>query len=459
MRPKGARRFALLAVVILVFLAGCSEETLQLLQPNVEERPNITIAYDPGQGTNPYLTSSLITHQLSGLLYTGLVVNDSEKKSQNLLAHMITADEQNIIYTVRLRNDMTFEDGSEITVQDVASSLTAAKNSEYYGTLLQNMLSVVAVGDEVVIELETADAFFYRLLTMPILKSSEVGQKNPMSSGEYRREADTLILRDEASESVTQTIELVDMTESQSVAEGLNIGRISVLDTTYLSSFLPYSDLSLVSYPTDNLLFLGFNPDSQLFSEPLQRRAIASIVPRDEIVADVYDENAFGTLCPLHPVSGYCDCTVDYTPLDQNEVTILFNRESAGRTAVTNEIKIAFAEYGISVNELIAEDHEQFEELFEQGDYDIYLAKVLLPPNLDFSFFLDEEVISQHLMLEYQNMKSTGETERFCDAFSFEMPVVPILFEPGTLYHVDWISGLSPRDNNPYFNISEVIYD
>ncbi len=464
-RPKVMGSIILSAVVILVLFCSCSglplatSQQIETQQPRYQENETpdeITLAYDPSQGSNPYLTNSLVVHQLAGLLYTSLVEIDEDLNTRNLLADMISSNEENTVFTVLIKNGRTFEDGAEVTAQDVAASLIAAQNSDAYVATMQNVDSIILLDNEIQIELLTPDAFFFSLLTMPILKSDEVGAKNPMSSGEYRREADRLILRDTSSGLEPVTISLADMAGASAVTQGLNAGRISVLDTTHISGFVPYENLSVASYPTTNLLFIGFNDQSEIFGSSKQRQAVSHMMPRTDIAKKVFFENADVTHCLVHPLYGLCDCTIADTTAEFDSVTILYNGAIATRHSVIAQLESAFAGFGIAVNELVADDSEHFNELLSQGEYDLYLAEVLLPDNLDFSFFIDEDSSTQRLVAGYSDMKSSRDTDMFCNAFSAEMPIVPILFERGTVYYDDQLYGFLPKNSDPYFGLSEV---
>ncbi len=450
--------FALSAVVLLTLLSSCTEEPLQLITPPQEEHVPLSLPYDPAQGTNPYLTNSLVTHHLAGLLYTTLVTIDGELGANNLLAKAITADEDKLGYSIVINDDFTFEDGSAITANDVAASLSAARDSEYYGLMLQNIDSVLTDETGVHINLVEPDSFFYRLLTMPIIKSGEGADKNPSSSGIYRREGDALLLRNEEQEHHAR-IELVDLSSSTALADGINLGRISSLDVTYLPGFVPHTELLQVGYSNLNLLFLGFSPDSEFFSTSTSRRSLSAIIPRDEMIEDSYDGNAVATHCLFHPKLEMCDCTVPTGEPEIDSIKILYNGDVANRHTLINDIETEFAKYGITIKGVSADDEEHFAELIEQGEYDVYLAEVLLPQNLDFSYFIDEEVSSERLYSAYIEMKSSGESQDFCSIFSYDMPIVPILYEDGALYHADYLSGLTSHNSNPYHNILKVVYD
>ncbi len=453
-RPMMTVAFILSAVMMLT---SCSEEPLQNITLPQEGDSTLALPYDPAQGTNPYLTNSLVTHQLAGLLYTSLITVDDNLGAQNLLAKMITADEDKLAYSIVLNDGFTFQDASPITATDVAASILTAQGSEHYGAVLQNVSSVTAEGDEVRIVLDEPDGFFYRLLSMPIIKADETILKNPQSSGSYRRDGDSLIDMGEG-QGESSDIRLVDLSTATTLSDGINLGRISALDVTYLPGFVPYDKLVQVDYASFNLLYLGFAPSGE-FLTPSIRQALSAIIPRDDIVDGSYNGNALASHCLVHPLLKLCECDTPTAEPTFDRVRILYNGNIANRHTVINDIENEFAKHGITLEKISAQDEGHFTELLAQGDYDVYLAETLLPQNLDFSLFIDEEDTSERVYTAYAQMKSGGEVQNFCDEFAYELPIVPILYENGMLFHADSFSGFTPQNSNPYYNISKVVYD
>ncbi len=148
-----------------------------------------------------------------------------------------------------------------------------------------------------------------------------------------------------------------------------------------------------------------------------------------------------------------------------SEYTLLYNAHIAERLATVAVLESAFASYGIKLIAIAAQGELHFNELLLRGEYDLYLADILLQQNMDFSYFFDEQSAgyiaysSQQLIAAYSDMKSTGNHEAFSNAFIEDQPIVPILFKEGTVYYQDWLNGLSPNNSNPYYRFFEVDYD
>ncbi len=449
------------AIALVLSFSACNDVVPQVLSAEAEQHP-IVVAYDASQGTNPYLSDSQVTHQLSSLLFTRLYFLDEKLSPTPQLASSISSYDGNSVYKLSIVED-TFEDGTPITLQDVEASIIAAMGSSRYIERLKNIDVVVIEEDALRITLHEPDAFFPLLLTMPILHASDTSADFPIASGDYGMTGSRLYLRDEANDSDVREIQLVDLSLPGTLTDALNAGTVSLADTTFLPDFVPMSNLGYSVYPTTSMLFIGFSDVGFTTSE---RRAVSSLIPRTDIIHDIFFNVGFESIGIISPAYDFCD-DVELTSSGrvEQEYTLLYNAQTAARDSVVALMTSAFAKEGVTLKTVSADSVEQFDELLLLGEYDLYLGEILLPENLDFSYFFNEsspgyiDNLSQRLSDAYIDMKSTGNTYEFCEVFVEEQPIAPIIFRGGTLYHAEWLTGLTPRNENPYFNFFEVVYD
>ena len=81
---------------------------------------------------------------VASLLYEGLFQLDPAMEPQPLLCSGYEYHPDTLTYTLTLRVDAVFSDGSPLTAADVRASLTAAKSSARYGERLSDLRSVTA---------------------------------------------------------------------------------------------------------------------------------------------------------------------------------------------------------------------------------------------------------------------------------------------------------------------------
>ncbi len=447
---------------IVLLFSACSEVTPQVFIQNAQTQP-IVIAYDPSEGLNPYLTDALVTHQMGSLLYCSLFVLDDSLSPAPLLASSATATSDNTSYAITINSGFTFADSSQVTTQDVAASITAAQGSNFYSLKLQNIDTVSVSDSSVTIALFEPDAFFLNLLTMPILKASEVSAKNPSASGDYHLVDNTLISRKDSVDIAFAEIEVVDVSQPSALTDSLNLGIISILDTTFLPDFVPNSQLAKSLYPTTSMLFIGFASEAYTANE---RVFVSSAIDRSAIVENVFGGVGVESMGIINPAYSFCEQeSVHPISSEKTEYSLLYNNEIAGREAVISQLEMAFAKKGLTLTAISAPGTELFNELLLQGEYDLYLAEIMIPENLDFSYFFNEsspgytEYFSQDLKNAYMGMKSTGNIAEFCSLFSKEQPIAPIMFREGTVYHRNDLTKLTPQNSKPYYHFNEVNYD
>ena len=137
-----------LAIVLaLVLLTGCSQQTPGTLLPEDDqtEAPQApttpegdiiySLAYYPDRSLNPFTSTDYTNRMLFSLVYQGLFSVDSSYTPYPILCdtYSVSADLRTWTFTLAAA---TFSDGTAVTANDVAASLTAARGSAWYGTRL-----------------------------------------------------------------------------------------------------------------------------------------------------------------------------------------------------------------------------------------------------------------------------------------------------------------------------------
>lgn len=136
---------------------------------------------------NPFVTQSALNLYLSQLVAEGLTKPDGKGGAENILALSVTPSAGNTVYTVKLRPDRIFSDGSPVTSADVVASAeqVRANPSGSYGTRLRKVISVTDTDEEtVVFTLAKADPCFAAMLSFPIVKNGSI-EENYIGTGPY----------------------------------------------------------------------------------------------------------------------------------------------------------------------------------------------------------------------------------------------------------------------------------
>jgi peptide/nickel transport system substrate-binding protein len=279
--------------------------------------------------SNPiYSTSSSVDSSVSELLYAGLFSYDAEGEFTPDLAESIALSSDNKTYTVVLKSDLYWHDGTPLTAKDVAFTFNTIKNPDAESFLAPGWqgIKVETVDDYTVkFELDNALGPFPHSLTIGILpehilgdlpadqlRASDFNTVNAVGSGPFR--IGKVEVKDVSDETKTQTIGLLPFEKyhkgkpalsryivktfdsQESLKQAFTEGEItaasdvsSVFDdqsTDSENTFIP------VNLTAQTMVF--FKTSEGLLAETKVRRALALGVNKQEAITATGD--------PLHPI-------------------------------------------------------------------------------------------------------------------------------------------------------------
>ena len=121
---------------------------------------------------NPILSQNEVDQDLSNLVFSGLLKSDGRGGLQNDLADSVERSDDGKIWTVKLRQDIFWQDGEQLTADDVIFTIQAIQNQESRSPwrLSWQGVEVKKFNDFVVIfELKNPFAFFEEKLKQKII--------------------------------------------------------------------------------------------------------------------------------------------------------------------------------------------------------------------------------------------------------------------------------------------------
>ena len=162
------KRMLILLLCAVLLLCGCTQNGTRNpttptyfgdtngVKPNgtQQEEQALSLVYDPDASLNPYQCQNTTNRALFSLIYQGLFSVDRNYEAYPILCDTYNVSADLKTYTFHLAAAQ-FSDGSALTANDVVASLNAAQESPWYGGRLQQVKSVSAYGDAVVVELST----------------------------------------------------------------------------------------------------------------------------------------------------------------------------------------------------------------------------------------------------------------------------------------------------------------
>ena len=141
---------------------------------------------------NPLISEEREFQSLTALIYEGLYSLDDDYRPVRCLAESCAPDASGSTWTIVLRKDAVFHDGTPCTAYDVAATLEEilrlAEEGKGQYTQLKYMISSVRVNDASTLIIKVSRPYYgvYYALTFPVLPKDQVQADNPVGTGPYR---------------------------------------------------------------------------------------------------------------------------------------------------------------------------------------------------------------------------------------------------------------------------------
>lgn len=459
---SGFLKTAFIMILCVFFLSSCgtdvhsdkgNEESGVSSTEESKVYDSFSLAYNSAAELNPFTTDSFLNIALSQLIADPLVFLNAEGECERVLLEDISAENGNTVYKVKIKDNRVFSDGTEVTANDVESSVRAVLSNPqgfYYG-LVKNIFSVTAENDtEILFTLTLPDPDFERMLCFPVIKEGSKDE-NYIGSGIYTfYDNGEAYLKENAyrsGEAVTKLIRLSPTDNALKLHTMLQEGKIDYYYSTDAS--ITAGSFSGAECVTDQTGILLFNSSTGACADRNFRYLLGSITDRERIVSEsgLY----------IEPSSRYSfteDESITVT-VDKYLTELGFNRtdeqgfryKKSGGKNLYFELSLAcvtygnsedtaesivgiFAEYGIRVN---VTKFNSLEKLVEatapvNGDdtgksFDIAVTELKLTPNNDLSSIFDpiggyacalskNDILFQKYILYLQNSISPEEFEK-----------------------------------------------
>ncbi len=259
---------------------------------------------------NPIVSNNKNIKEISRLIFDSLISINSNYSLEYGLATEI-AKQDNLTYIIKLRENVTWHDGTEFTAQDVKFTIDTIKNSfggSVYGENLQYVTGLEIVDNYTIkISLSQEVEFFEYNLTFPILSNNYFANEDFVNTAKNNTIIGTGLYK--VAEKTDNSIRLEKNEnywneEKDSLITEINISlynNIGEVYTAFKSGYIDIMDINInnvseyvgslgyntVNYDDRNVDFLAFNTQSPNVSEPAVRKAISLLLDKNNIVANL----------------------------------------------------------------------------------------------------------------------------------------------------------------------------
>ena len=468
------------------------------------------VAFSPVDAFRPLADTLRHNSQVARLCYEGLFELDGQFVPRPLLsAAMETAD--NIHFTVTLREDVRFHDGSPLTAGDVAYSVREAQRPG--GPYAERLACVSAVsaqaGGTVLITMNAPVWNAAALFDFPIVRESAATVQP--GTGPYRMSlspGESFLLPWENwwqdKPVPAERIELVPADDAGTLVYSFQYGYISMMPVDLWDAFSPgvHTGYDKVVTPSGLTQYIGLNTQKEPLNQRELRLALALALDRRGAVSAVYGEEAEAAVLPVPPSSPFyledaamryrfdpgesarLIAELGYTGADEDGVLsrrrgrrterlaleMIIGAENAARSQMAGICADALRAAGFAVN-VRALGRSAFEQALRDGDYDLYYAEARPAPHFDPREFMLPEGAFAHGVTESYAVRAalaglassdpnTDEGREALgavwDALYDELPFLTVCFR-STLFisQRGLLSGQTPTFTNPYAGFAD----
>lgn len=491
------RKILAFFLALTLLLTGCAvggepEVPEELPQEEItaptEDIP-FQLAIYPEYSLHPVLAENRANLTLASLLYEPLFALDEHFVAQKVLCRDYTVSPDSLVWTLTLREGITFSDGTPLTAEIAAAALeTARGEGSRYASRLKDISAIAGEGQTLTITLSRPNGNLPVLLDIPIALDDSL---HPVGTGSYvltGEEELQLTARTDWWQKKTLAVESIPLKsvhKSDELILSFESGDVALVDVDLMgTNSLGYSgSYETWDYPTTSMLYLGFNTRRGVCRTPQARQALALGVDRKSIAQVDYAHHAQPSALPVHPESPFYDSTcaagLEYDPeqlharleelgLTGTALTLLVNSENTARVQAAQRIaqQLHWSGLEITLEKLAFEDYVQ---ALAAGNFDLYLGEVVLTADFDLSSLLlpqaplnyggwADETIAQQLTLvrSAQGPQREIYTCALYDYLAAEVPIAPICFRSDCVL-TRWgrLTGLNPVRGNVFYRMEE----
>ncbi len=455
---------------------------------------DFSLPYDASSTLDPVACPDGAQQVVGALLYEGLYALNGSLEPEPVLCDSAEYDPDRLTWTFRLREGVTFSDGSPLSAGHVSAALRRAMVSRRYQARLGCVRSVRVSRGAVVVALNRPNAALPALLDIPIVKSGTEDSPVPLGTGPY-----VLTEDGEAGPCLTANagwwgagtlpcsrIPLVDCSGDDHIRYQFSTRTVQLItaDLTGGASFNASGGVDVWDADTAVLLYIGFNLGREALGSPAARRALGLGIDREAVASAYLSGHALAAQFPVSPASplypkaleepyssaAFAKAMAD-AGLDAGgsvPLTLLVNSEDPFKLAVANYLASALSDFDWKLT-VDSRPWGEFQAALAAGDYDLYFGEVRLTADWDLSPLagtggaLNYGGFSDPVLDEAMTACAAAEEGRdrflssLCARLRWQSPILPLCFKRvSVLTQAGVAEGLSPTAGNPFYGLGGI---
>lgn len=368
---------------------------------------------------NPLYTQSDTVSDVCGFVFEPLFGIDPSLRTMGVLADSYEISSDGSLLTIHLKQDVYWHDGAVFTAADAVYTANLIKyGGTRYDRLMEQVDTVWAVDNYTVcVRFRRAVPDPTALFTFPIIKNnSGTDSFSAIGTGPFYFDSTNNLTATDWYHDGRASIDRINiktLPDDEKLISMLDASVVDFLTAEKLdmSSYMQKSNSHVWDYVSNEMVFIGFNMNSSVFSDVYARRAVSMLADRDDIVNSVYYMRAQSSEYAVNPCSWaafdksskhHADAQGAIELLTSNgwsedsggayyksgartlyfSVRILVNEDSAQRVQIAETLAEAMNAVGLRavVDKCSA---EAFPARILARNYDMFIGETALLPNCD----------------------------------------------------------------------------
>lgn len=462
------------------FSSDVSETTTTKFRTTTTQKPEKQVetpglCYAADDTLSAYGAKTRVNRQLAGLLYEGLTSVEADWSTSLALAGDIKKNSKTQ-WTVTIRKDAKFSNGTIVTASDVVNSFTQAKKSSVYSSLVKDIQSVKASGSNAVtVTFSAAVPWAERALSFPVVNGN-VGtgpyyynsKKKTLEASKYAAE-----------KAAIPSFRLEDVSRRSNQQYALESGRVQYYFTD-LEEEIPraITDITVTPVTMPYLVYLGVNSSRTSWSSASMRKAISSAISRKAVAAAGYAgyasiaQSAFPpTIAKALKLSGFSEDAQVAVAMDTWEkqgfgsektlsAELIVPKGNRDLVEAAKEIATELKSAGCELK-VTSLDASSYISRLNSRNYDFYLGEIRLPNTLSLDALLTSSgagsygipAASMNTYAKYR--KGDWDEKQYHDSFMKEMPYIPLVWKQGLSLSSARLGDANGSGANPYENVTK----
>lgn len=454
----------------------------------VTDTDSFKLSYSQSDSLNPFESKTLNNQVVQDLVFDSLFIMDEGYNAEPQIATGYSyTDNKTLVVTIPM--GIKFSDGSDLTANSIVESFNNAKDSPRWKNPLKAIKSAEVVSQtSVQFNLAYSNPNAHNLLTFAIAKANEKENGYPIGSGRYKfGEGDGNVYVEVNKEYKDfnphfTRIRLVNITATESIDNGINIGNISYAFRDLAEGSKTRIQSNKKSVSLNNLVFIGANGYTGITNNANIRRAISLAVDRDILVKSAYQGYGRSATSVFNPVSKLGRQTVVFSKTSDIagakqavaqsgveakdlSLDILVNKNPS-RVSLAKLVKQQLEAIGFRVT-ISSVSNKAYMTNIKNRAFDIYIGETKIPNDMNLTgFFAKNGATRYGINLEESKSKSAyqgylnGKSEigKFVLEFSQEMPFIPLLYRQGMICYSKSMHGDMQGYTGNYFSNIEDWY-